>query len=60
MGERFLGWWISKAVPSNARPSTDTFSGMRILGRSLGFEVGSLEVGRAKGAIVKIFGYFVC
>jgi len=68
--ERFFGWWISwelldlgfglrekrltNAAPRRARPSGDTFSGMRILGR-LGVEGGSWGSSGAiaEGAIVE-------
>jgi len=49
--ERFLGWWISKRGERRARPSGETFSGIRILGRLEGGVVLSWGV-RAEGAIL--------
>jgi hypothetical protein len=49
--ERFLGWWISKWGERRARPSGETFSGIRILGRLEGGVVLSWG-GRAEGAIL--------
>lgn len=51
IAERFFGWWISKCGARRARPSGETFSGMRIFGRGgvEGEEEG--EEGIAEGAI---------
>ena len=49
--ERFLGWWMSNLSPRRARPSAETFSGMRILKR-LGVE-GDDDGETAEGAMIR-------
>lgn len=56
-GERDLGWSIWKCGERRARPSGETFSGMRIRGRGVVESWSGVE--RAEGAIVSLsFAYW--